>query len=81
MLASRPLDSFGVGYFYLGLSDQLKNLTRNVKPLRDEYGVELFYNIAVTPWCRLTPNFQVVRPSAVGVDTGILAGLRLQMIF
>lgn len=81
MLASRPLDSFGVGYFYLGLSDQFKDLTRNLRPSRDEYGVELFYNIAVTPWCRLTPNFQVVRPSTVGVDNAILGGLRMQWIF
>jgi porin len=81
MLSCRPLDSFGLGYFYLGLSDQVKELTRNVRPLRDEYGVELFYNVAVTPWCRLTPNFQVVRPSSTGVDTVLIGGLRLQLIF
>ena len=47
MMSSRPLDSYGIGYYYLGLSDQLKDLTQNVRPLQDEYGVELFYNIAV----------------------------------
>lgn len=81
MSSSRPLDSYGIGYYYLGLSDQFKDLTQNVRPLRDESGAELFYNIAVTPACRLTPNFQVARPALVGVDSPILAGLRLQMIF
>ncbi|MFN6102901.1 MAG: carbohydrate porin [Planctomycetaceae bacterium] len=80
MLPSRPLDSHGIGYYYLGLSDQVKDLTRNKLPLRDEYGVELFYNIAVTPYCRLTPNLEVARPAIVGIDAPIIAGLRLQMI-
>ena len=81
MSSCRPLDSYGIGYYYLGLSDEVKDLTQNVRPLRDEYGAELFYNIAVLPSCRLTPNFQVARPATVGVDMPILAGLRLQMIF
>ena len=81
MSSARPLDSYGIGYYYLGLSDQLKDLTKNVRPLRDEYGAEVFYNIAVTPSCRLTPNFQVARPAVVGVDMPILAGMRLQVIF
>lgn len=81
MSSLRPLDSYGIGFYYLGLSDQLKELTQNVLPLRDEYGGEVFYNIAVTPSCRLTPNFQVARSALVGVDTPILAGLRLQLIF
>ncbi len=39
----------------------LKTLTQNVRPLRDEYGAEAFYNIALLPSCRLTPNLQVAR--------------------
>ena len=81
MLPGRTLDTFGVGYYYLGLSDQVKQLARPFRPLRDEYGVELFYNIALTPWCRLTPNFTVARPSTVGLDTTIITGLRLQLAF
>ena len=48
MLSCRPLDSNGIGFYYLGLSDQLKELTQKVHPVRDEYGAELFYNIVVT---------------------------------
>ena len=81
MLPGRTLDTFGAGYYYLGLSDQVKQLTRPFRPQRDEYGVELFYNIAVTPWCRLTPNFIVARPSSIGLDATIITGLRLQLAF
>jgi hypothetical protein len=77
MIRGSESDSFGYGYFDIGLSDQFKNLTRAIKPQRDEHGVELFSNDTVTPRCRLTPNFQVARPSTIGVDTTILAGLRL----
>jgi porin len=81
MVPGRTLDTFGVGYYYLGLSDQVKRLARPLVPLRDEYGVELFYNVAVTPWCRLTPNFTVARPAVVGLDTTLMTGLRLQIAF
>lgn len=81
MLPGRKLDTFGVGYFYLGLSDNFKTLARPFRPQRDEYGVELFYNVAVTPWARFTPDLQIVRPSAVGRDTAIIPGFRFQMLF
>ncbi len=81
MLRGRTFDTFGLGYYYLGLSENLKNLARPITPIRDEFGVELFYNYAITPWCRLTPNFQVARPSMTRFDTTILAGLRLQLLF
>jgi porin len=81
MLPRRRLDTFGVGYFYLGLSDQFKALAGPFLPQQDEYGVELFYNYAVTPWCRLTYDLQVARPSTQGLDTAIITGLRLQLRF
>ncbi len=81
MSSARPLDSYGIGYYYLGLSDQLKDLTQNVLPVRDEYGGEAFYNIAVRPSIRLTPNLQVARSAIAGVDAPFLFGLRLQTIF
>jgi porin len=81
MVPGRTLDTFGVGYYYLGLSDEVKRLARPIRPLRDEYGVELFYNVAVTPWCRLTPNFTVARSAVVGLDTTLISGVRLQVAF
>jgi carbohydrate-selective porin OprB len=65
--------------------------------LRDEYGVEAYYNFAITPWMKLTPNIQFVRgaqketvkvesllPPVIhkeDVKTATVLGLRLQMIF
>lgn len=45
---SRPLDRFGVGYFYVGVSESLKNFAPRLVPLGDDQGVEAFYNIGVT---------------------------------
>jgi porin len=81
MIPGRTLDTFGVGYFYLGLSDDVKQLARVVRPLRDEFGVEMFYNVAVTPWCRFTPNVTIARPPIGGLDTAIITGVRLQLVF
>ncbi|VTS01798.1 carbohydrate-selective porin : Carbohydrate-selective porin OprB OS=Pedosphaera parvula (strain Ellin514) GN=Cflav_PD0649 PE=4 SV=1: OprB [Gemmata massiliana] len=81
MIPGRKLDTFGVGYYYLGLSDNFKALARPFTPQRDEHGVELFYNYAITPWCRLTYDFQVATPSTINVNTTITTGLRLQILF
>lgn len=77
----RPLDSWGIAYYYVGLSEEVKTLTQTVFPLRDEYGTEAFYNIALLPSCRLTPNLQVARSALVGVEPPLLFGLRLETIF
>lgn len=81
MLRGRPLDRFGIGYFYLGLSDEFKTLSRPIRPQRDEHGVEVFYNYAFTPNCWLTGDLQVAQPSTVAFDTAIIPGFRLQVLF
>jgi porin len=81
MLPGRTYDTFGVGYFYIGLSSNFKALAQPFLPQRDEYGVELFYNWAITPWALFTFDLQVARPSTVQYDTVILPGLRFQIVF
>ena len=62
MFESRPLDKFGFGYYYMNIDNpSLQVLLRTREFLRDEYGFEAFYNIAITPWLQLTPDIQVVR--------------------
>ena len=65
-IAGRNADTFGVAYFYLGVSEPLKDLAPILLPLRDEHGVELYYNVAITPWCQITPrpsgDYSVPRP-------------------
>jgi porin len=81
MIAGRTLDTFGIGFFYLGLSESFKALTAPLLPLQDEYGIELFYNLALTPWSRLTIDLQVAEPSARTLDTVVVPGLRLMLNF
>jgi len=97
VISSRPDDQFGIGYYYIDISRlKLTGIFKNYEFLRDEYGVEAYYNIAITPWLKLTPDIQFVRPaqknvlsvdrgtlttSTKGIDTATVVGLRLQMIF
>ncbi len=59
LLAGRNADYFRVRYFYVGVSDSLKNLALYRLPLRDEHGVELYEKVAVTPRCQIN-----TRPSS-----------------
>lgn len=81
VLPCRKQDSWGVGYFYAGLSDDLKNFAPRLLPLGDEYGVELFYNIGVTPWCHITPDLQIVAPARQRADTALVFGVRAKIDF
>jgi porin len=78
----RDLDRWGIAYFKYGLSDELKRgLTRLGIPLRDEQGVEAFYNLAVTPWLRVTANLQWIDTSDPSRKDAVFAGLRTQVRF
>ncbi len=80
-IAGRNADSFGIAYFYLGVSEPLKELAPLLLPLRDEHGVELYYNIEMTPWFQLAPDLQVISPFRERADTSLLLGLRANVDF
>ena len=48
---------------------------------RDEYGGELYYNFAITPWCHFTADLQVARPSTERFNTAVMPGIRLKIDF
>ena len=98
VMNSRPNDAFGIGYYYMDISNpKLTGIFKDREFLRDEYGVEAYYNIAITPWMKLTPDVQFVRPAQKdvlqidkealllskkkSVDTVTVVGIRLQVIF
>jgi hypothetical protein len=60
--SSRPYDSFGVGYFYNKFSGDLKQslseLSLGSVTLKNESGLEVFYDIVLTPAIRLIPSYQ-----------------------
>jgi porin len=98
VVPGRILDEFGVGYYYIDVSNpQFTGPLAERDFLRDEYGIEAYYNIALTPWMKLTPDIQVIRPAQEetlkidsehllaskkkDIDTASVVGLRLQVIF
>lgn len=88
-LVTRPLDTFGIGYSYVGYSSPVKDLAPVFLPIRDDQAVELFYNIAITPCFRLTPDLQILVPArertlppgARDIDTAVAFGLRAKLDF
>lgn len=88
-IVSRPLDTFGVGYSYVGYSGPVKDLAPVLLPIRDDRAVELFYNYAVTPWFRLTPDLQILIPAreqtlppgAESINTAVVVGMRAKIDF
>jgi porin len=62
VIPGREHDRYGFGFYYIDISNpKLQGPFRTAKLLRDEYGFEAFYNVAITPWLLLTPDIQVVR--------------------
>ena len=80
-IAGRKADTFGIAYFYVGVSNNLKRRATDLLSLRDEYGAELYYNIAVTSWCQITPDLQVVTPFRDRAETSVLVGVRAKVDF
>jgi len=86
LIPGREGDTLGLGYFHMGVSSEFKQLLGG--PLapprfaqRDEQGVELYYNAALTPWCHLSAELQIVVPSTKDLDTTVLVGGRLKIDF
>ena len=95
VIPGRSLDQFGIGGYYIDVSNPKFTgpvLTRTF--LRNEYGFEAYYNIAITPWMKFTPDIQVIRPAQKdfvdtkglipvrkNVDTATVLGIRLQLVF
>jgi porin len=68
----RPNDSFGLGIYHNGISQPLKNdfkgLTGAAASVKNENGLEVFYDFAITPAIRLIPSYQHIwNPMAAGV--------------
>jgi porin len=61
---ARQYDSFGVGWYWNEFSNYLKNdittLTAGMASAKNESGIEVFYDFAVTPAIRIIPSYQHV---------------------
>jgi porin len=81
VIPMRPLDRYGVGFYALLQSDDFKNHPILGNLLEDEWGMEVFYNLAITPWLQFSPSVQYIDSGQVGVDDSVVVMTRLQLYF
>jgi len=74
--SQRPNDRFGVAWFFNGISDETGPILNLLANPRDAWGVELFYNFAVTPSIYITPDLQILEPGLAANDTAVVLGVR-----
>jgi porin len=92
----RPFDQTGIGYYYSSINNPVLQLPFTTREfLRDEWGFEVYYSIALTPWLLLTPDVQVIgpaqkrevvrgllpRPIGQSVETATVLGFRARIVF
>lgn len=82
VIPGRPLDSFGVGYYYYKFSRELQDI-RNplIGEFGSEQGLEVYYKLAVTPWFRLSADLQMLDPALQAAKRATVGGLRLNLVF
>jgi porin len=80
IIPTRDDDRFGLGYFYTNWSD---TVLADALGVNSAQGIELFYNIQVTPWLQISPDLQVlIDPGGVSDrDTAIVYGLWAKVSF
>lgn len=77
IINGRDKDNFGLGYYFIGLSNDLPSV------FKSEQGFSAYYEISVTPSVVISPNLHViVDPGGTkDRDTAFAYGVRLQMYF
>jgi porin len=79
---TRPHDTFGLGWYLASSSPLIGTLiTSQFGPVGDGQGIECFYNYAVTPAVRITPDLQYVVPSLRSAQPAVIAGVRALVSF
>ena len=78
IIPGRDKDTFGIGYFYVELSDKLPGV---FDVLDDGQGVEIFYNIEVNKWLHITPDYQIIDSGRKTNDTAHVFGIRTKVSF
>ena len=79
VIPHRPHDRFGVGPYWLKESSDLSNQPGSL--LRDEVGLEAFYNFAITPYVQLSADVQWISSGIRANDDAVVLGTRLNIRF
>jgi len=73
-------DTFGVGWYYVGASNEFGIPPQILFGPRDGTGVEAYYNFQVTPMINITPDVQYIHPEASAIaDDAFVYGLRMNI--
>ena len=75
-------DTWGLGWFYIGTTNDYGAIPRAKFGPRDGTGLELYYNVQVNRWLNITPDVQYVRPGLGRLTSGddaFVYGLRFNM--
>jgi porin len=80
LVPGRSRDNWGIGYYYITPSDDLKDSLALGEILQDEQAVEIFYNFAVTPWFTVGPDVQFINPG-LEEKNSVFTGLRTVVRF
>jgi porin len=78
---SRPLDRFGAGVWWNGLSSNFTDLMSPVADLRNLWGLEFYYDVGFTKWLHLAPNLQLIKNEKRGDSLAVVPGVRLVIDF
>jgi porin len=94
VVPGRPDDSFGIGLARTQFSNSFLPFLRQEfnLGLQREDAIEMYYNMAITPWMNLTSDLQIVSSGLnqaispttgqlTGIDTAVVAGARLRVRF
>ena len=89
LFRTRQYDSFGIGFYYNGISRDLKNSMQQLTDgttVRNENGIEMFYNFAITPAINVNASYQymwnpLVASVAVHQDHADLLIARLNLVW
>jgi porin len=82
LIEGRENDRWGAGFFHDALTEPLlAGLAAARVDRRSEGGVETFYNLAITPWLRLSGDWQVIDPWIPSASRAVYLALRLQTKF
>lgn len=75
IIPERDDDTFGVGYYFSDLSNNLPYW------MHSEQGIETYYSFEIAPWLHISPDFQViVNPGGSDEkDVALVYGVRVQM--
>ena len=77
-------DTFGIGWFYIGSTDEYGAAAAATFGPRDGTGVELYYSIQVTRAINITPDVQFIRPGLGALTSGddaFVYGVRINTKF